>query len=208
MSYKNGPIPEYDDPFFQQRYMKEGRNRNMAAQIDPLRVSVICPQDTQPRISRYQTLKSEWELTYCEGAAQDGIQHQAPAHVTILHLLKDVLHEVHQLFCHPWDQKRLKPQVVLGEYFCVIGCRLIGACYVGHYDRELFPKDIIKPKKLVSSASIKSFQVGTLRRSPRPCPTKMVQFLSMMTHSSNSGIWRRGGTETWQHKLTHYGSVL
>ena len=35
----------------------------------------------------------------------------------------------------------------LSEYFLVIGCRLIIACYVAHYVRGLFLKDPITPQK-------------------------------------------------------------
>ena len=37
--------------------------------------------------------------------------------------------------------------MVLCEYFCVIGCSLIMACYVGHYVRYFFLKDPITPPK-------------------------------------------------------------
>ena len=35
----------------------------------------------------------------------------------------------------PETNKRLNPPVVLSDYFRLIGCRLIMACYVGHYFR-------------------------------------------------------------------------
>ena len=35
----------------------------------------------------------------------------------------------------------------VSEYFCVIGCRLIMDCYVGHYFRDLFLKDPVTPQK-------------------------------------------------------------
>ena len=40
----------------------------------------------------------------------------------------------------PKTNKRLKSPVVLGEYFCVIVCHLIMACYIGHSVRKLFFK--------------------------------------------------------------------
>ena len=43
--------------------------------------------------------------------------------------------------------KCLKSPMVLGEYFCVIGCGIIMECYVGHSIRELFSKDLIIPQR-------------------------------------------------------------
>ena len=47
----------------------------------------------------------------------------------------------------PDTNKRLNSAMNLSEYFCVIGCRLIIACYVGHSARDLFLKDPITPQK-------------------------------------------------------------
>ena len=38
----------------------------------------------------------------------------------------------------PDTNKRLNSAMNLSEYFCVIGCRLIMACYVGQSDRDFF----------------------------------------------------------------------
>ena len=43
----------------------------------------------------------------------------------------------------PDTNKRLKSAMNLSEYSRVIGCRLIMACYVGHYARAFFLKDPI-----------------------------------------------------------------
>ena len=40
----------------------------------------------------------------------------------------------------PETNKRLNSAINLSEYFCVIGCRLIMACYVGHSVRDFFLK--------------------------------------------------------------------
>ena len=47
----------------------------------------------------------------------------------------------------PETNKYLNSPMVLGEYFCMIGCCLIMACYVGHSARDLFLKDPITPPK-------------------------------------------------------------
>ena len=43
--------------------------------------------------------------------------------------------------------KLLNSAIKLSEYFCVIGCHLIMACYVGHSIRDFFLKDPITPHK-------------------------------------------------------------
>ena len=45
----------------------------------------------------------------------------------------------------PENNKHLNSDMNLSEYFCVIGCHLIMACYVGHSVRDLFLKDPIIP---------------------------------------------------------------
>ena len=45
------------------------------------------------------------------------------------------------------NNKRLKSAMNLSEYFCVVGCRLIMACYVDHSARDFFLKDSITPQK-------------------------------------------------------------
>ena len=40
----------------------------------------------------------------------------------------------------PETNKRLKSAIILSDYFCVIGCHFIMACYVGHSVRDLFLK--------------------------------------------------------------------
>ena len=52
MSYKNLAIPEFNDPFFQQRHMQEGWNKNMAAHFDPSWVSVL-DESIQEWINQY-----------------------------------------------------------------------------------------------------------------------------------------------------------
>ena len=47
----------------------------------------------------------------------------------------------------PETNKRLNSDMNLSEYFCVIGCCLIMACFVGHYIRDFFLKDPINPQK-------------------------------------------------------------
>ena len=47
----------------------------------------------------------------------------------------------------PETNKRLNSATNLSEYFCVVGCRLIMACYVGHSVKYLFLKDTITPQK-------------------------------------------------------------
>ena len=47
----------------------------------------------------------------------------------------------------PETNKRLKLDMNLSEYFCVISCNLIMACYVGHSVRDFFLKDPITPHK-------------------------------------------------------------
>ena len=47
----------------------------------------------------------------------------------------------------PETNKRLNSAMNLGEYFLVIGCRLITACYVSHSFRDFFLKDPITPQK-------------------------------------------------------------
>ena len=47
----------------------------------------------------------------------------------------------------PETKKRPNSVMNLSEYFRVIGCCLIMACYIGHYVRELFLKDPITPQK-------------------------------------------------------------
>ena len=48
----------------------------------------------------------------------------------------------------PETNKRLNSAMNLSEYFSVIGCRLIMACYVGHSVRDSFLKDTITPQKV------------------------------------------------------------
>ena len=43
--------------------------------------------------------------------------------------------------------KLLNSAMNFSEYFCVIGCRLIMACYDGHYVRDFFSKDTITHQK-------------------------------------------------------------
>ena len=50
----------------------------------------------------------------------------------------------------PDNKKLINSYMNLSEYFCVIGCRFIMACYVGHSVRELFVKD---PITLISLSS-------------------------------------------------------
>ena len=45
----------------------------------------------------------------------------------------------------PETNKRLNSAMNLSEYFLVIGCRLIMACYVGHSVRDFFLEDTIAP---------------------------------------------------------------
>ena len=47
----------------------------------------------------------------------------------------------------PETNKRLNSDMNLSEYFCVIVCRLIMACYVGQSLRDFFLKDPITPHK-------------------------------------------------------------
>ena len=77
--------------------------------------------------------------------------------------------------------KHLKSDMNMSDYFCVIGCRLIMDCYVGHYVIELFLKDIITPQKGAPSASTTSSLGGALIRSLRLCLTQILQFLSSMS---------------------------
>ena len=43
--------------------------------------------------------------------------------------------------------KRINSYMNLSEYFCMVGCCLIMACYAGHTVRDLFLKDPITPQK-------------------------------------------------------------
>ena len=52
MSYTNLAITDFNDAFFQQRHMQEGRNKNTAAHFDPSWVSVI-DDSIQEWIERY-----------------------------------------------------------------------------------------------------------------------------------------------------------
>ena len=47
----------------------------------------------------------------------------------------------------PETKKRPNSVMNLSEYFRVIGCCLIMACYIGHYVTDLFLKDNITPQK-------------------------------------------------------------
>ena len=47
----------------------------------------------------------------------------------------------------PETNKRLNSAMNLSEYFRVIGCRLIMACYVGYSVRAFILKDTITPQK-------------------------------------------------------------
>ena len=47
----------------------------------------------------------------------------------------------------PETSKLLNSAMNFSEYFCVIFCHLIMACYVGHYIRDFFLKDTITPQK-------------------------------------------------------------
>ena len=53
----------------------------------------------------------------------------------------------------PDTTKRLNSAMNLSDYFCVIGCRLIMACYVGHSSRDLFLKDPTTPQKVAPYCS-------------------------------------------------------
>ena len=47
----------------------------------------------------------------------------------------------------PKTNKRLNSAMNLSDYFYVIGCRLIMACYVRHSIRDFFLKDTITTQK-------------------------------------------------------------
>ena len=66
----------------------------------------------------------------------------------------------------------------------------------------------LHPKNSPSSASSTPCLGGAFRRSLSPFTTQIVQFLNIITSSSNSGKWGRCGTATWQKILTHRGLVL
>ena len=74
----------------------------------------------------------------------------------------------------PETNKCLNYSIILGEYFCVIGCRLIMVCYVGHSVRELFFKEPLNLQKVPPYSSITSYMGGALIISLRPCPTQIV----------------------------------
>ena len=57
----------------------------------------------------------------------------------LMEYIKDVV--IHE------TNNRLNSAMNLSDYFCVIGCRLIMACCVGHYFRDFFFKDPITPHK-------------------------------------------------------------
>ena len=89
----------------------------------------------------------------------------------------------------PETNKRLKLDMNLSEYFCVIGCRLIMHCYFGHFVRDLFLKDPITPPKVAPpSTSTTSSLGGALRIPLRLCLTQIFSFLSSMIPFSNRGI--------------------
>ena len=48
----------------------------------------------------------------------------------------------------PDTNKRLNSAMNLSDCFCVVGCRLIMACYVGHSVRDLFLKYPVTPQKV------------------------------------------------------------
>ena len=108
----------------------------------------------------------------------------------------------------PETNKFLNSAMNLSEYFCVIFCRLIMDCYVGHSVRDLFLKDPITPQKGAPSASTTSSLGGAFRKSLRLCLTQTLPFLSSTILFSNRCRCRRGGTRIWRHILTHHGSVF
>ena len=57
----------------------------------------------------------------------------------LMEYIKDVV--IHE------TNNRLNSAMNLSDYFRVLGCFLIMACYVGHYVRDLFLKDTITPQK-------------------------------------------------------------
>ena len=92
-------------------------------------------------------MESEWELPCWEGKSKDNSGPKDTAHA-----LTQILHEVvihglnYDVFIRE-NNKCLNSTMNLSEYFCVIGCRLIIACYVSHSIRDLFLKDSITPQK-------------------------------------------------------------
>ena len=71
------------------------------------------------------------------------IQHMYSLNFFIVLLLMDYIQDI----VIPDSNKSLNSLMNLREYFIVIGCRLIMACYVGHYVRDLFLKEPITPQK-------------------------------------------------------------
>ena len=71
------------------------------------------------------------------------IQHMSPLEFFMKSYLMDYIKDV----VIPETNKRINLAINLSGYFCVIGCHLIMACYVGPSRRDLFLKDPITPQK-------------------------------------------------------------
>ena len=92
----------------------------------------------------------------------------------------------------PETNKCINSDMNLSDYFRVVVCRLIIACYVDHSFRDFFLKDTITPKKGAPYASTTSSLGGALIISLRLCLTKILPLLSSMIPFSNRGRCRRG----------------
>ena len=96
----------------------------------------------------------------------------------------------------------------LSDYFCVIGCRLIMACYVGHSSRDIFLKDPTTPQKVAPICLNHIICGRRLKKITQVFLKKILTFLSSMIPFSNRVICRRCGTRTWHHILSHRESVF
>ena len=66
----------------------------------------------------------------------------------------------------------------------------------------------LSPRKAPPPASTTSSLGGALRRSIMLCLTQILPLLSSIITFYNICRYRRGGTRTWQHILSHHGSVF
>ena len=103
--------------------------------------------------------------------------------------------------------KRLNSAMNLSEYFCVIGCHLIMAYYVGNSVRGFFLKDNITPIKLSPSPSTTSSLGGALRISLRLCLTLILPFLSSMSCIFGA-IWDGTWLRTHSIKMQRLGLLM
>ena len=108
----------------------------------------------------------------------------------------------------PETNKCLNSPMNLSEYFSVIFCRLIMACYVGHSGRGFFLRYSIKPQKGAPIYPNHTLSRRRLEKITQVLFYKILLFLISIIPFSGRGIRSRFGTRTWQHILTHHGSVF